>query len=343
MGGDIQKFKELIEKARRILVTTHNGPDGDAWSSLSIVKIALERYLGRKNVEVKVVGSTREGKKVEIYEKLNDTKIIHSLEQVDLKGFDLIIITDAQSVERCIPKYENLEPEVSLVSLDHHQLIDSDIAKLLLNFNQFRSSAAEEVFRVFRDMIGDDFAKDVEIVDLAQRGIVSDTYRFLFPSTSPETYELMAELTRVHRLDMERYMQEMTSFPPGSIKAMAIMLKNFKKEGDMAYITITAQEMNDSGISELDRDEASQFLINGVVRDIDGVDWGFAMRESLNTPGKWTLSFRANNGTREVVEIAKLLEGGGHKYAAGAIVHADNLESALEKVFDAIKKTEVKG
>lgn len=339
MNEDIKKLWELIKNAKKILVTTHNAPDPDAWTSLSIAIIALERYLNKKDIKVNVIGVAKTPLTKE-YEKLNGTSLISPQDEVDLRGIDLIIMTDAHELERCLPKYINLEQKAALVGIDHHELVIDAVRKLAVNFNNFRSSAAEEVFRVFRDLIGKDFANDEEVVLLAQKGIIADTGRFLYSNTSSETYELMSELVKVKGLDMENYMKELSTIPAGSIKALQVYLQSFIKDGDMAYMAISAKETIEGGLSIEERDEAGLFLTNNIIKNIAEVDWGFIARESLDTPGRWKISFRANNGTREVVHIAKELNGGGHKYAAGAEVIADTKGEAIKKILEAIKKTE---
>lgn len=339
MNEDIKKLGELIKSAKKVLVTTHNTPDPDAWTSLSIAVIALERYLNKKDIKVNVIGAARTTLTKE-YEKLNGTSLISPQDEVDLKGIDLIIMTDAHELGRCLPKHINLERKAVLVGMDHHELVIDAVGKLAVNFNNFRSSAAEEVFRVFKDLIGKDFANDEEVVLLTQKGIIADTGRFLYPNTSSETYELMGELVRVKRLDMEIYMKELSMIPAGSIKALQLYLQSFVKDGDMGYMIMSANETIEGGLSIEERDEAGLFLNNNVIKNIAGVDWGFIVRESLDTPGKWKISFRANNGTREVVHIAKELNGGGHKYAAGGEVIAETKEEAIQKILEAIRKTE---
>src|SRR5690606_32219399 len=102
------------------------------------------------------------------YECLNETQLLSEDGVVDLTGFDMIIMTDAHQIKRCFKNYSNLSEETVLIGIDHHEFNEEDASKLTLNFNELRSSAAEEVYRVFRDLIGSDFENDEDIVVLAQ-------------------------------------------------------------------------------------------------------------------------------------------------------------------------------
>src|SRR5690606_14998549 len=112
---------EIIKNAQKILVTTHKNPDSDAWTSLSITAIALKRYLGKENVEVRVSGNDRESDLTKEYEKLHGVKLIPEDGAVDLTEFDLIIMTDSHQVKRCFRNFENLSPETLLIGIDHHE------------------------------------------------------------------------------------------------------------------------------------------------------------------------------------------------------------------------------
>lgn len=340
MDEKIKKLGELIEGAQNILVTTHKGPDPDAWTSLSIATIALRKYLKKENVRTYVTGNEKHSALTDEYERLNETQLLSEDGVVDLTGFDMIIMTDAHQIKRCFKNYSNLSEETVLIGIDHHEFNEEDASKLTLNFNELRSSAAEEVYRVFRDLVGSHFGNDEDIVVLTQKGIVSDTARFMYKNTTPETYELMSELTKIKRLDVEKYTLETSKFDETAIQGIALYLKNYTKVGDMGYSVVSGKEFEDAGVSHQGKEDSGQFVTSHILRNVNGVEWGFAMRESLDNNGEWSISFRANNGTREVVKIAELLNGGGHKYAAGARIKAESKEEAIQMVLDAIKETQ---
>jgi phosphoesterase RecJ-like protein len=320
-----------------ILLTTHNQPDPDALSSLSILNIAVKKYLKKEKVESIIYITTQASKFP--WKILETAKVLKMGEVTDLSKFDLIIMIDAQEVGRCIPDYTNLNENTVLVSIEHHELIPEAVAKLTLNFNEFRSSAAEEAYRIFSDMFGDSFRTDEEVVLLAQMGIVSDTGRFLYPNTKPETHQLMSDLISIKRLDMEEYTNKLSMISVAAMRAMEVLMQSFTPQDGWGYMVITNEDVKRLGISEFDKEEASIIIVNTLLRTIEGVGWGFVLSQFEGEPEKWKLSLRANNGTREVVHIAKVLGGGGHKYAAGAFITAGSKEEAIEKVLEAVKKT----
>jgi nanoRNase/pAp phosphatase (c-di-AMP/oligoRNAs hydrolase) len=48
--------------------------------------------------------------------------------------------------------------------------------------------------------------------------------------------------------------------------------------------------------------------------------------------GEYSVSFRAISGTKDVSELARRLDGGGHKAAAGGHIEAKDMSEAIEKV-----------
>ncbi len=339
MSEKIQKLKELIEGSEKILVTTHNGPDPDAWTSLSIVVIALRKYLS-KDVDIVVKGNEKESDLVKRYEELNNILLKSPEEEIDLSKYDLIIMTDTYSISRAVMTYSGLREDTKLVALDHHEMEADKIGRLALIFNELRSSAAEEVYTTFKELLGDEFASNEEVALLAQKGIISDTGQFMYKNVSDKTYELMADLVRVKRLDVENYILEESKIDITAIKALQIYLSSYTKIGNMAYMVLRAEEMREREITHEGRGDARQMVTSNIILKVKGVDWGFAIQESLEKDGDWSISFRAVDGTREVVKIAEKLGGGGHMYAAGARLYGKTRDEAIQIILDAAKATE---
>ena len=91
-------------------------------------------------------------------------------------------------------------------------------------------------------------------------------------------------------------------------------------------MTLSRRELAESGAV----DDDTENLIN-FVRKVDGVELSLFLRE--RSDGRLKLSLRSKNGV-DVSRIATLFGGGGHPYAAGAVMDGP-LDRALTTVLEA--------
>ncbi len=327
----MKEFKKLVQEAKNILITTHVGQDQDAITSMMVVEIALERYMGMKNYEIILYNNTSFENPLEL--KTIKEPIHLSQEQVaDLSKYDLIILTDSHQIERCLPESTGLKADAKIIAIEHHQEIKDAIEKLTLNFNEQRSSAVEQAYVIFKEMLGEQFSQDKDVARLVQIGITTDTGRFLFKTVSPETYRVFAEVMEVNRVDQEALNSTLYEWNRDVDKALTALFSNIVKKDDYSYTYITNDDLKDIGITHEDKIQAKGWINDQFLRYVKGINWSFVVFENSTGKNSWQVSFRARGGTKKVSEIAEKLGGGGHLYAAGANVTAKNVEEVIEMV-----------
>lgn len=302
----------------------------DAFCSMILTKLFIEQLDPRKNVVMKARQMPTA--------KLPRMKEITLVKELRDEEEDLIIVTDTGSIDFCLDFARDPMKDTNkeVVCIDHHTEINSQSDGLVIN--EERSSASEQVFITFKDILGKKFKITKDIAELIQYGIVADTGRFLYDTTTPDTLRVFADAKQVFDVDMEAMSYNAAKFPKEATPAIISYLKTLTIEKDMAYMYISLDEIEKGGLSKTGVNEAQAFLRDKYIRFIQGVHWGFVIKPDFDNQNTWFVSFRSTKGYQEVGGIAQLLGGGGHPYAAAAGIKANNAEEALEKVLDAIRR-----
>jgi len=325
-----KEFKQLIEKSKNILIITHKSPDMDAFCSMIMTKKFIELGYPKMNVVMKA----RQTPTINI----PCMKEITVLKEIKEGDEDLIVVVDAGSMAQCLDYAKDTLQDTSkpIVVIDHHTETVNDSGNTIIN--EIRSSASEQVFATFRDIYGKNFRITPDIAQLTQYGIVADTGRFMYDSTTPDTLRIYADAKQVMDIDLEEMTYKFGKFPREATPAIAAYLKTLQIEKDMAYVYISEDMIVKDGLTKQGVNEAQAFLRDKYIRFIQGVHWGFVIKPDFNYPDSWFVSFRSTKGYQDVGKISKELGGGGHEYAAASPVKASSGEEALGKVLDAVHK-----
>ncbi|MBU1120010.1 DHH family phosphoesterase [Patescibacteria group bacterium] len=325
-----KEFKQLIEKSKNILIITHKSPDMDAFCSMIMVKKFIELGYPKMNVVMKA----RQTPTINI----PCMKEIHVAKEIKEGDEDLIIVVDAGSMAQCLDYAKDNLQDTSkpIVVIDHHTETTNSKGDLIIN--EIRSSATEQVFATFKDIYGKNFKITPDIAQLTQYGIVADTGRFLYDSTTPDTLRVYADAKQIMDIDIEEMSYKIGKFPRESIPAVITYLKTLQIEKDMAYVYVTEDMIVQDGLTKQGVNEAQAFLRDKYIRFIQGVHWGFIIKPDFDYPDSWFVSFRSTKGYQDVGIIAKELGGGGHEYAAASPLKATTGEEALEKVLEVVHK-----
>ncbi|MDD3474985.1 MAG: DHH family phosphoesterase [Candidatus Dojkabacteria bacterium] len=329
MNNKHKQLKKKIEKAKKILIVSHRGPDMDAFSSMLLTKEFLNIYFPSKEVVIKA-------KQLPSFNipRMHDITVVETLDEGDE---DLIIVVDAGEIRLVCDERDSLDKtSKDIVIIDHHQTV-IDNGYLIINDN--RSSAAEQVIYTFKEILGKRFKLTDEIAQLGQYGINADTGRFLYETTTPDTLRLYADLYEFSPIDLEEVTYKVNKFPKESTEVIAKLLERIEIDGDMMYTYVDLDDIErwkDPYIGS-----AIMFFKNNILRYIQGIHWGFVVEPSTKEKNVWYVTFRGTKGYQRVDRIAEELGGGGHMYASGAkIVYNEpkTLDYVIKDVREAIKK-----
>ena len=328
-------LKKHIKKAKNILLLTHKGPDIDGFSSMLLMYKTIREIYPNKQITMKA--RQYPSSKLPLMKELT---IVQKEDTIKPEGEDLIIITDSSVWRLCQEGGDTIKESTAPVFfIDHHKIdMDEEERKNQFFINEGRSSATEQVYVTLKRIFGNKFKVDEDTAALVQYGIIFDTGRFLFDLTTPETFRIFAEVMEVYRVDVEDFEYRSAKFPREATDVVIEYLKTLTIEGDMAYMYISQDIIDQRGFEKQAVNEAFVFLKDKYLRFIQGVHWGFIVKPMFNDDNEWSISFRSTKGYQDVEVIAKELNGGGHEYASAVKIKADTVEEVLDTVLNTIKE-----
>lgn len=311
------KIKEVISESKKIVLLTHENPDGDAIGSL----IAFYRVLKSLDKEVCMVA----GELPERFKYLSDfNKIVHD----SSKEYELAIILDCATKERIFQGSNIMDRCEYTIAIDHH-LGNTGYADI--NYVEKTTSACSQVlYYLFKDW---NYEIDKKGAMALMTGFLTDSNGFKNNNVDKNSFLMAAEIKDmgVDVYNLGREVLTKINFPQYELMKLVVNRLEFFLEGKIAFSYITHDEMAKCSAKKGDHEGLVE-----IGRDIDGVEVSILMRGDDG----FRVSFRSNEDV-DVCKIAKVFGGGGHKLAAGAKIEK-SLEETKELVIDETMKAMMK-
>lgn len=297
---------KLIKEAEKILLVTHDRPDGDALSSTCAVIEIL------KNLD-KDFGAYCMSEVPFQFNFLPHVEYISAdRERLDFDSYDLIIALDCGQLRRTnlTEEIKNRRKNQKVIEFDHHPKIDSyaDIEVRLP-----KSAATTEVLYDFVKHNKIKITKNLATCILA--GIITDTGNLLYESTSEHTIKISSEMI-AHGARFPTILEK--TWRNKSLAAMRLWgqaMNNLQinLKYNFAFSVLQLSDMEMSGATEEELEGIAGFLSN-----LHGVKAVVLLREIEDNKIKG--SIRGMKPGVDISELARKLGGGGHKKASGFIV-----------------------
>ena len=311
----LDNIKEEIEKAKTIVILTHEYPDGDAiGSSLAIYNALVQ--MG-KEVDVIIPDFPR------TFDFLPNADKIKSEYRKDFI-YDLAIALDCSDTQRLKGFEECYDDARCKISIDHH---GTNTMYGDYNYVDPACPACAQLLMIVFDFINVEISKDIGTCLLT--GIATDTGGFTYSGVTTETFEFIAELLRtgVNLFDICRRVLRVKTRANFELRKLIMDRIEFFEEGKIAFSYITLDDQKNSNAEAGDHEG----LVD-IGRDIEGVEVSIFLREIENG---FKVSLRSNQYLN-VAEICSIFGGGGHPRAAGCKLHFP-LEQSKEKIIDMVK------
>ena len=320
--------KELhlcLQPGRKIVITSHFNPDGDAIGSA----LALYKYLTKIGLEASVIVPNDypeflkwlpENDKVRIFEhnSRENSKLVLDA--------DLLFSLDYNDPSR-VGNMEKVlkDTKAKKVLIDHHLQPNSGFYDMVISTVN-TSSTAELVF----DFIKDNFKQgiDRDIAVCLYTGILTDTGSFSYSCSHAHTFSVVAELFKygingeeIHRKIYSTNSEKRLRLLGYCLREKLVVINDYVT----AYITLTKKELQEFEYKTGDTEGVVNYALS-----IKGIRFAAMFIEKDN---KIRISFRST-GDFSVNEFArKHFEGGGHKNAAGGDSY-DNMDKSVRKFLD---------
>ena len=296
MQLELKEAAKKLKAAKKILVTAHVIPDGDAVGS----SLALYRMLRALNKDVRVFIDDTIRKNLAALPDFDKLERPTEGEKLDA---DLLVILDTQPDR--IGGMRQAAEGIPILNIDHH--VTNSGAGVDIYLDPKAAATCEIIFELSKLL---KVKLDKETAICLYTGIVTDTGFFNYANTRPSTLRAAAELIEagVEPNKVSEQMEKKSlSDVQGEIDALQTMKIFF--EGKAAGLFI------DEELSK--RIESTEGFID-LIRIIDGVEVAFLLH--CKAENYCRVSMRSK--TVDVSAIAHKLGGGGHIRAAGCSINA---------------------
>ncbi|MFO7768971.1 MAG: DHH family phosphoesterase [bacterium] len=322
-----EALASALEPVRRILLTTHIHPDGDAIGSV----LALRNILTATGRKADLVVDDEIPQK---YRFLVDGPVHRPDEEFDRMAredpYEMIIYVDASSIDRAGSVEESrgrwTTDGAVLVNIDHHAGNDGYGDVVILEPD--RASSGELVLKVAAAL---GVAISPAIADQLFAAVLTDTGRFQFSNADPPSFRAAAEMVEAGA-DPSRVAQKVYFERPAAFfRLLGRLFSDMERHlgGRICLLTMpqeTVREFSPDG--QMDTEGIVDFTVQ-----IEGVQLGAFLRQTDREV--WRASLRSR-GSADVREVAEGFGGGGHAKAAGCEVRG-GVEEVKKQLLDAME------
>ena len=312
----LDEILEEIKKANKIVILTHETPDGDAVGSCLGLKLALEKIGKHSDIIMSNYART--------FEFLPRVSEIET--ESDIKNYDLAISLDCANFKR-LDNREYFENAKKTIVIDHH---GSNNMYGDLNYVNPVAPACSEIILAILSYY--EIEVDVEIGTCLMTGIITDTGGFQYPATTADTFEYAAELLRkgVDIADICKRTLQTKTKANFELQKRVMDRMEILENGKVAFSYIDQKDMDEVKAEEGDHEG----LVN-IGRNIEGVEVSIFIRQKDNE-NSYKVSLRSGSYVN-VSDVCLMFGGGGHPRAAGALIQGTK-EQVKEKLLKEIKK-----
>lgn len=295
-----------IKQSRKVLITSHSNPDGDAIGSLVAVGVALRA----RGIDATMFN---ESPIPAVYRFLPGVaRITRSIQSEH--DFDTAIVLDCGGLERVGKKADVVATVPVVINIDHH-VTNSGFGDLKI-IDATACATAEIVYRLIK-ALGVEI--DRTMATSIYTGIVTDTGSFRFSNTNHAAFAICDEMVQKGVQPYNVAQHVYGTYSLGRIKLLNLALETIEisSNGNVSMMMLTRQMLNETGTHPEDADG----LIN-YARRIEDVKLAALIQEQENghhgisDVKEYHVSLRSD-GSVDVAAIAAGFGGGGHPSAAG--------------------------
>jgi phosphoesterase RecJ-like protein len=320
----LRRAAEILSGADEVALACHMNPDADALGSM----LGLSNYLRSKGTRT-VCSYGNEPLELPRWASLLPG-IDHVVPPSAFPAEPAAMVTcDCASFDRLGVLGASASRAGELIWIDHHRSNEGYGTVRLVDPDA--SSTCEMVFRLI-DTMGGGFDRDVAVCLYA--GLVTDTGRFQYQATTPETLRVAARL-REHDFDHAALVRAMyEDNDPSFLRLLGTALARMTEvpEASVVWTYLTQADLAEAGVGPGETDD----LID-VLRTARDVDVAAVLKQQRD--GRFKVSVRSRGG-HDLSAVASSFGGGGHRLAAG-YTSEHGPEGTIERLVAALRQAPV--
>lgn len=302
-----------IRESDEIALACHVGPDGDALGSMIGFGLAA-RAAGKK-----VVASFGSPYAVPANLSFLPVDLLVAPDEFP-EAPDLMVVFDAGSPDRLAELGSAASAAGTLIVIDHH-VTNHGFGSIAIV--DPAAAATGVLVAALLDVLG--WPLTPEIATCLHTALVTDTGRFQYSNTTPETLRLAADLVEAGARPELISQKVYEEAPFGYLRAAAVALSRATLDTDLGMVStiLTEEDLDEVGIDWGDVDN----LMN-TIRLAEEAD--VAVLAKVHSDKRVKMSLRSRGAT-DVGGLAQELGGGGHRLASGFTFDGP-AEDAVEEV-----------
>ncbi len=323
----LEAIRREIQQHQNFMLTTHVNPDGDGLGS----EVALARYLrsaaaGKKTVHILNSSPTPPNyafldphREIEVFDERRHRDIVQEAQ--------VIFILDISDWERLRELGKAVRASaIRKICVDHHPAAEPfghiDV------IHPPASSTGELIYEMLQAFGA---AVDSKTAEALYTALLTDTGSFRFSNTTARAHEIAAHLLEAGAVSQTIYQRiyESQSRERVRLFAKALDKLTFDAEGRLAWMVIPQTMLRETGAQPRDTEGFADYP-----RSIEGVEVSLVFMETEN--GRVKVSFRSK-APYVINGLANRFGGGGHPYAAGALMDGP-LSEAVTAVLREIRQ-----
>ena len=302
-SAELETVAAAVTERDRFLLTTHEGPDGDALGSL----LAMHRILGQLGKDAVMFLDAKEFPLPLEYRFLPLADVFHEA-PADVEDRTLLFL-DCGNIDRMPVEFLQREG-ADIINLDHHH--DNTMFGGINHVDVGASSTAEIVWR-FAKAVGAEITPEIAVALYV--GLITDTGKFMYENTDPDSHRMAAELIEAGVNVDEIYRRLYERVPIEKAKLVARAIENIDRfDSNRLALTYVSHE-------DYEATGASEHLTEGIIDNVRALDGTIVAGVVRDKPDGGRIarkvSLRSSDGAVDVSAIAREQGGGGHKRAAG--------------------------
>ncbi len=331
---EVEQLQRWVENARKVVVTCHVGPDGDAVGSMSAM-VQLMSAIGKEAVGIVPNNFPDNLKFVPGAGQFVVAENAPDVAKRLVAEADLLFCLDYNGLQRTGEVLGKLLQESASprVMIDHHLEPMAEEFSLLVSQPQM-SSTCEVLLHVVNDM-GWMPQLGADIATALYTGLLTDTGAFSYACNRGEVFRATAILLD-RGIDKDRiYRNIYWGASEGRMRMMGYLLyvnMQVLKKWHTSIITLTNDEYRRMHLKNGD----TEGFVN-LPLQIEGIRLSIFLREDTEVPGKIKVSTRSVDDVPCNLIAQEFFNGGGHKNAAGGSLMC-TLEQAVEIARKAVQK-----
>lgn len=328
-------FKKLFHnQPKNILLLTHPDPDGDAVGSV----LSLFLYLKKYNHNLKIIITTNYSKNLEWIPNINNIQVCNnnrlSFDWINfIKKINYIFFLDFNKYSRIKEFYNKfLKNNLAIkILIDHHLCPD----KFDINISLPKYSSTTHIIYDLIKNLKDEKLINKKIASLLYIGIVTDTGYFSYSDINTSIYKVIHNLCKT-KFDIKKINHNLSkNYSIEKLKILGKILHNINilKIYNTVYMIITRRDIEKYSLHNTSFGDYVNFglKIKNIVLSVLFIE----INKNIIK-----ISFRSCQNLNVNKIAKKYFNGGGHKYASGAI-YKNNLKNTIEYFLFLIKKQNI--